>query len=470
MSKEAQLYTFIEKYLINIGIETIENEVKFYKELKDIDLLAKSYDSFTYYLIEVKKEEVSIEDYYNLKYIIENNNIGKRKRGILIGSCEDEKIKELLEKDNNNIELIEIKNILKVENMGNNRSINHHRECYNPYKKYFMNLFEHISDETLYQFSIKDDHLIKIEFKINDYNHLFFYGYIYKWEEIKGNVYIETIDYEHNEKKYISNIIKRDLDIEDLREILYKVKYDYLFQKEDINNFFKYVNNRYLYSLLDMLSNMIDLTKVHFYVKDKNKLVIKDYGLMIVKTIMNKVVLMPNDFVNLIFYGKDFCNYSIKMDESCKGKMYNSELNFLEFTNLIVEKELIEPLKTLEEKGHICIIKLELDLKDNRKVKRSYEVKKIKNIVDVDFYLFANWDIIVDFQKEVNKVVRKSKDIIYEKDYIKKYRWERIRVGSTNRDVIEKFIEKELSDEECFEKIFKRAVWGFDEDGRYTRL
>ena len=87
MSKEAQLYTFIEKYLINIGIETIENEVKFYKELKDIDLLAKSYDSFTYYLIEVKKEEVSIEDYYNLKYIIENNNIGKRKRGILIGSC-----------------------------------------------------------------------------------------------------------------------------------------------------------------------------------------------------------------------------------------------------------------------------------------------------------------------------------------------------------------------------------------------
>lgn len=469
MSKEAQLYTFIEKYLMNRGIEIIENEVKFYRELKDIDLLAKSYDSFTYYLIEVKKEEVSIEDYYNLKYIIENNNIGKRKRGILIGSCEDEKIKELLEKDNN-ITLIEIGNILKVENMGNNRSINHHRECYNPYKKYFMKLFEHISDETLYQFSIKDDHLIKIEFKINDYKYLVFYGYIYKWEEIKGNVYIETSEYEHNEKKNISNIIKEDLDIEDLREILYKVKYDYLFQKEDINNFFKYVNNRYLYSLLDMLSNMIDLTKVNFYVKDKNKLVIKDYGLMIVKTSTNKVVLIPDDFVDLLFSGEYFHDYSIKIDKSCNRKMYNSELNFLEFTNLIVGKELIEPLKTLEEKEDICIIKLELDLKDNKKAKRSYKVKKIKNIVDVDFYLFANWDIIVDFQKEVNKVVRKSKDIIYEKDYIKKYRWERIRDENTNRDVIEKFIEKELSDEECFEKIFKRAVWGLDESGRYMRL
>ncbi len=469
MSKEAQLYTFIEKYLMSRGIETIENEVKFYRELKDIDLLAKSYDSLTYYLIEVKKEEVSIEDYYNLKYIIENNSIGKRKRGILIGSCEDEKIKELLEKDNN-IELIEIKNVLKVENMGNNRSINYHKECYNPYKKYFMNLFEHISDETLYEFSIKDDHLIKIEFKINNYKYLVFYGYIYEWQKIKGNVYIETIDYEHNEKIYISNIIKRDLDIEDLREILYKVKYDYLFQKEDINNFFKYVNNRYLYSLLDTLSNMIDLTKVNFYVKDKNKLVIKDYGLMIVKTVMNKVVLIPDDFVDLFFSGEDFYNYSIKIDESCKGKKYNSELNFLEFTNLIVEKELIEPLKMLEEKDNICIIKLELDLKDNKKVKRSYKVKKIKNIVDVDFYLFANWDIIVDFQKEVNKVVRKSKDIIYEKDYIKKYRWKRIREGSTNRDVIEKFIEKEISEKKGVKDFFERDVWGLDESGRHMRL
>ena len=52
-------------------------------------------------------------------------------------------------------------------------------------------------------------------------------------------------------------------------------------------------------------------------------------------------------------------------------------------------------------------------------------------------------------------MVRKSKDIIYEKDYIKKYRWERIRVGSTNRDVIEKFIEKEISDHKDF---FERAV------------
>lgn len=91
MSKEAQLYTFIEKYLMNRDIETIENEVKFYRELKDIDLLAKSYDSLTYYLIEVKKEDVSIKDYYNLKYIIENNSIGKTKRGILIGNCDDKK-------------------------------------------------------------------------------------------------------------------------------------------------------------------------------------------------------------------------------------------------------------------------------------------------------------------------------------------------------------------------------------------
>ena len=71
MSNESQLYSFIEKYLIDKRIEIIQNEVKFYRRLKTLDLLAKSDDSLTYYLIEVKKDKISIEDYYNLKYIIE---------------------------------------------------------------------------------------------------------------------------------------------------------------------------------------------------------------------------------------------------------------------------------------------------------------------------------------------------------------------------------------------------------------
>ena len=177
MNNESQLYSFIEKYLIDKRIEIIQNEVKFYRRLKTLDLLAKSDDSLTYYLIEVKKDKISIEDYYNLKYIIENNNIGKIKNGILIGNCYDKELKKLLEKDHN-IELIEINNILSVKNMGNNRSINHHKNCYNPYKKYFIKLFEHISDDTLFEFSIIDDYLIKIKYKINDYEYLIFKGCI----------------------------------------------------------------------------------------------------------------------------------------------------------------------------------------------------------------------------------------------------------------------------------------------------
>ena len=185
-------------------------------------------------------------------------------------------------------------------------------------------------------------------------------------------------------------------------------------------------------------------------------------------------MLLPKDFVDLIFDQKDFYDYSMKINEACERTMYNSELNFLEFTNLIVKKELIEPLKTIQEEDCRCIIKLELDLKDNKKVKRSYKVKKIKNIDSADFYLFTNWDIIIDFQKEVNKVVSKSRDIIYEKDYIKSYRWNAIRKniesGNTNRMVIEKFIEEEIGEDRVLKDFFKRAMWGLDEDGRYTRL
>ena len=42
MSNESQLYSFIEKYLIDKRIEIIQNEVKFYRRLKTLDLLAKS--------------------------------------------------------------------------------------------------------------------------------------------------------------------------------------------------------------------------------------------------------------------------------------------------------------------------------------------------------------------------------------------------------------------------------------------
>lgn len=71
-------------------------------------------------------------------------------------------------------------------------------------------------------------------------------------------------------------------------------------------------------------------------------------------------------------------------------------------------------------------------------------------------------------------MVSKSRDIIYEKDYIKSYRWNAIRKniesGNTNRMVIEKFIEEEIGEDRVLKDFFKRAMWGLDEDGRYTRL
>lgn len=36
--------------------------------------------------------------------------------------------------------------------------------------------------------------------------------------------------------------------------------------------------------------------------------------------------------------------------------------------------------------------------------------------------------------------------------------------------VIEKFIEEEIGEDRVLKDFFKRAMWGLDEDGRYTRL
>lgn len=475
MSNEAQLYSFIEKYLMGRGIEIIQNEVSFRKQLKVLDLLAKKYDSSIYYLIEVKKGEILNEDYYNLKYIIENNNIGRRKLGMLMGDCGNEELRQLIEKDPC-VELIEINQILKVENMNNNRNINYHKSCYNPYKKYFTNLFKYISDDTLYDFSITDDHLIKIKYKIDEHEYLTFKGYIDRWQEIKGSIYVDTMEYYFREK--VSSEIERDINIKNLREVLYKIKYSNIFKNNDIDEFFKYVNFKYVYSILDTLSNIVDLEEVRFTKKDSNILEIVDCSLVILKTNSNKALLFTSDLADFLIdqyeYSKND-NYYICLDEVCRKSEFNDELNFLEFTNVILKNELIEPLKTIEEYDfkHYKIT-IEVKLKDNKKLKKSYKVRKIKNIKLVDFYLFANWDIMINFQRELNKVVGKSVDIIYERDYIKNHRWNRIKdyIGkvNTNRIIIEKFIDNELGGDTHAKDIFERSIWGFDENGRYNEL
>lgn len=475
MSNEAQLYSFIEKYLMGMGIEIIQNEVEFSKQLKKIDLLAKSYDSITYYLIEVKKDEISMDDYYNLKYIIENNNIGKRKKGMLIGNCNNEELKELLKKDYY-IELIELKHILKVENMDNNRNINYHKSCYNPYKKYFANLFKYISDETLDDFSILDDYSIKIKYKIKDNKYLIFKGHIEQWKEIYGRVCVETYDYLFEEKEL--SIVDNDINIKDLRKILYKIKYSNIFDHKEIAEFFEYVNLEYLHSVLDTLSNIVNLKEIKFMKKDINTLEVIDCELLIVKINHGKLMLLPSSFSDFILYDlrhNKEDKYYKELKEACMKTKDNNEFNFLEFTNVIVENRLIEPLKKIEKEDFYNYrIILELSLKDNKNIKKTYKVKRIKNYESVDFYLFLNWDIMIDFQRELNRVVSKSVNIIYENDYIKNHRWKKIKnnIGkaNTNRFVVEKYIDDKLGADVSLKDIFERSIWGFDEEGRYVEL
>ena len=60
---EGELYPIIKKYFENEDIQILQNNVKFFNQLKIIDLLAVS--PYRYYVVEVKKDKTNKEDFYN---------------------------------------------------------------------------------------------------------------------------------------------------------------------------------------------------------------------------------------------------------------------------------------------------------------------------------------------------------------------------------------------------------------------
>lgn len=458
MNNEAQLYSFIEKYLMNRGIEIIQNEVNFLKQLKIMDLLAKKYDSSIYYFIEVKKGEVLKEDYYNLKYIIENNNIGKITKCMLIGSCKNERLKELIQK-NKRFEFIDLDEIQRQEFRNNNRHISHHKSCYNPYKKYYKKLFEYISDETLCNFSIIDEHIIRIEYKIAEDKFIYFEGVINLWSEILGDIFESTIDYYFS--RPATNRIITHINIRDLRRELYREKYKYVFYRENIDDIWKKIRFDNIRFVFDELSNIISFKQLKI-IKDKDGIFnVNDSNLILLAINYTQLLLCDKNAIGFFTYDKDK-EYYKKLKELCnKTKKYN-EFNFLEFTNLIIDNSLIEPIKKIEKKDdfHIKVI-LELDLKNGNKVKKSYKVKRVNGIENVDFYLFSNWDIILDFQERVNSYIHKSNEIMFNEDYIKNFKWKGIKKEinglDSTRDIFKNIIYKYGGIEYFFER-FNRSI------------
>ncbi|MBU6135195.1 hypothetical protein [Clostridium tertium] len=456
MINEAELYPIIKNYFESQGIQILQNDVNFFYQLKTPDLLAV--DSTRYYVIEVKKDNVTKEDYYNLKYIIENNKLDREVLGRLIGNCKDIELQETIRKYGY-IKLISIQEILKVEFLKSNIIIRNHKEYYDTYNKYYRYLFKCISDETLSELSIINNDRIRIIYNISETKFICFKGVIDRGKSVEGDFYVYTYEKYFCDKVPI-DIIK-DINIKDLRKELYKIKYDNIFDKYRMEDFGDKVSFYNTSKVLNILSNLVDLKKVEL----SNSVItifveINNSDLALFKTKDNKILLCDKKFMNFVLKDKTDDDYK-NLKELCNKMRDCNELNFLEFTNLIINKLLIEPIKKFEKYNYLYSkITLELNLKNGSKVSKTYKVKTVKNVKNVDFYLFCNWDIIIHFQRVVSDKVRNIEDIVLIENYINNYNWQKIKreikgIGTT-RNLFQNLIEKYGGIESVFE-LFNRS-------------
>ncbi len=158
------------------------------EQLKAIDLLAK-HENY-YYVIEVKYQDIEEDDYWNLDYIIKNNNIGKPMKGILFGgSCNNKEplIYEEIRKNSNieliifNLDIIESSIIPKIE---------HSREYYNKKEKFWRYIFIDLSDIDIKDIKINEN-CIEVSYKLNRKKTFSYRAYMDDDNNIVGDIYIE---------------------------------------------------------------------------------------------------------------------------------------------------------------------------------------------------------------------------------------------------------------------------------------
>lgn len=459
---EHELYTYIKGYLENRGIHLLQNEVSFRYQLKDIDLLAKKN---VYYLIEVKRDQIIKKDYYNLKYIIENNNLGEEAEGILIGNCRNKELKSIIE-NSSRITLITIDEV-KKEIYKSNYNPRTRRECYDESKKYFRWIFSRISNRFLSEFLITNDRLVKIVYTTPLRDKICFRGSIIN-NEIKGDIYQITTERYFGDLIHI--LIKKDVYLNEINGIVYKKIVEEIYEGKYFIDFVLEVNkNPLIYEItkydelslpdeitrsLDVIFNLIDYIsslKLEWTNKYSIDKILKEYGYG--KTI-GVIRVKKRD---IIWYDYEFDSFIKDYMEIISKFRYNYNLiNLLEFTNLIIDNKLIRINKEMEFiNKRVGVLTLSVNLNNGEKYNESYKVYLYSKVKNADFYLFSNYDIIIHFQRKIDGVIKGDNlKIVSTIDYIDNEIRNKIVSGKYNIKTLRNLIEEKLSDDDI-KYIFK---------------
>lgn len=382
--KEIEMYNNIVYYLeCYIGIEVLQNEIKFRNQIKSVDMLGIKNGEF--YIIEIKRNgspgNKVLEDYANLRYIIDNNKVGKKLKGILISNTKDEELISIVERDNE-IEIISFENQFFSEKLhSDKRVIKHRNEYLNDEYKYFRQVFLHINNGWIVDLYYDKDKVITTyeaggeKYYAISHNPNKPYADFYK-KMCKFENNIMCVEIKNRSAKKINDII--------YEEVL-RINKEFLKKYKCIEDTIKFDYYYEVYSFLKREDIFIDI---------KND---KENYLML-------------DSQYLSFYkGKEMKNINIK-----KIALLN-KINYIECSNVFIDKYIYKPnirIETISTKLSKVIMKIKMtkegNVKDN---KFGFEIKsnlESPDYNDIELFLFLNFRIICEFEENILKDIEKG--------------------------------------------------------------
>ncbi|NFG25964.1 hypothetical protein FC777_02265 [Clostridium botulinum] len=420
---EVKLYPKICNLLSRRGIEILQNEVEFLHQLKKIDLFA--YDLRYYYAIEVKAECTKKEDFYNLKYIIENNQLDKPIKGLLFGTKKIvntalyNKIKNEYNIEYIALECEENKKSLFTKNM------KHHFNIYEKSSKFIRTIFKDVSDCNILNLVVHRTFGVKVVYQLSHTKQFIFRANnpdwnnekSYKNKELYGYMYI----IEKDSMLDIDNIlIKKRISQRSIRREFYKEKEKLIENKgvnlSDVGNICTsmHIQLKFLSfeDIVENISTEIGGTYLYFEIS-------KNSGFAFYKIGRNNLTWISAKYAYI--FCLDIFEQNLKYKDKIIINLYReyNEINYLEAINITINNKLFEPMKHLIFKQPQSILILEIKLKNNKKtktIKEEYLVDTYNYISDPNFYLMCDVDIIINFEKKVTNIIKNGKFEIIEED------------------------------------------------------
>lgn len=455
IEKQFRNYIYInqKKYF---NFEIVDFDIYFKHCIKSIDMLG--IDENYYYIIEVKRDRITEEDYNNLILIMEKNKYDKPFKGILVGTRRNKKVEKLCSK-NENIECKIIDDVIYEKTASKSKYFYICNKQKN-YVRLLKKIFDKSDGMAIENYNITDNY-IDIDYKYKDYklrlriDNRYSILYKFKQHNIFNDLWCEY------KKEYIN--------IEDWENRLFVIKnkfviscmnFDFIKSKNFNDDYNK------TYDVLFPLFNYVDLNKLRF----------KNNKIEITNTIFMGICLKEIEIANVskCIIIPMYYEYIIKNNKNLLDNIKNAyDFNvacIIESCHVIIGKRLYKPLIKISINDKYITIKLSIELKNGNKIEKEYDItnknnKFKKGEFKDEFFLICNIYFILNFEDYVKEHINETKSNIHEKYYdnITSYIYKNklLGTGKTKKMTLRQIIEI-TSDiyKEGYDEIIKKE---FDE-------